>query len=795
MLTVNTREAIMASTRRTLVLALALIAGLVPAIGAAPALGATDVVISEIHYDNVGTDTGEGIEVTGPEGTDLSGWTLVLYNGSSSVRAPYNTLALSGTLLDQDAGMGTSFVSLPTNGLQNGSPDGIALVNTSGTVEEFLSYEGTFLAASGVAAGMTSSDIGVSESGSTAVGQSLQLLDGDWTGPVPSSFGSVNTEPPPPPGPTEVKIHEVQGSGFVSPIVGDRVIVEGVVVGDEETFESLAGFFVQEEDYDVDADPDTSEGVFVFNFSNDDVDLGDVVHVEGTVEERFGNTQLTDFVVVEVLDVASRVATPTTIEFPVESYDILETVEGMAVTFPQTLAVSEYFNYDRFGRVVVGLPSPGADRQITPTARFEPGSAEGLELAELNEMSRITIDDGSDDQNPDFNRHPIYRDEFTTENRFRGGDAVADLTGTIYYTRDEHMLIPLRDDDLAFSSYVQNERPANVPDVGGRLQIATLNALNYFLTLDDGPDICGPSQDQGCRGADDQEEFGRQREKLLTALSELDADIVGLVEIENTPGVSPLADIVEGLNEQLGSRTYDYIHTGVTGTDAIKVGFIYKPASVTTTGLVGVLDTPEFLDPNNTGQDRNRAAVAVSFLEKGTGEKFSLALNHLKSKGSPCGVGDDSPYAGSCDVTRTLAAQELLNWIGTRPTNSKDTDWFIIGDLNSYDKENPIDALTTGGYTDLIALKDGEFAYSYVFDGEWGYLDYIMSTDSATSQVTDVGVWHMNSDEPDIFDYNTSFRPPSQIALFEGDKPHRASDHDAVIAGLSLNQKPGEGNK
>ena len=429
---------------------------------------------------------------------------------------------------------------------------------------------------------------------------------------------------------------------------------------------------------------------------------------------------------------------------------------------------------------------------MNPTAVFDPGSPEGLALAEFNEMSRITIDDGSTDQNPDFNRHPIFRDEFTTENRFRGGDAVTGLLGTIYFSFGEHKLYPLRD-GLGYDDYDANERPA-LADVGGRLTVATLNTLNYFLTIDDRSNNCGPNQDQNCRGADSEFEFERQREKLLTALSELDADIVGLVEIENTPGVSPLADIVSGLNDILGVGTYDYVDTGVTGPDTIKVGYIYKPAEVTTTGQVAVLDTLEFLDPNNTGQDRNRAAVAVSFLEKGTGERFTLVLNHLKSKGSPCGPGDDSPFAGSCNLTRTLAAAELLEWIETRPTNSPDTDYFILGDLNSYDKEDPIDVLVADGYSDLVNDVLGEFAYSYVFDGQWGHLDYIMSSETATSQVAGVSVWHQNSDEPDIFDYDASFKSPSQIALFEGDLPHRSSDHDAVIVGLDLDQKPGKGN-
>ena len=83
------------------------------------------VFINEIHYDNIGPDTGEAVEVAGPAGTDLAGWSLVLYNGNGG--APYNTMRLSGVIADQQGGFGT--VAFAThNGLQNGSPDGIALV-------------------------------------------------------------------------------------------------------------------------------------------------------------------------------------------------------------------------------------------------------------------------------------------------------------------------------------------------------------------------------------------------------------------------------------------------------------------------------------------------------------------------------------------------------------------------------------------------------------------------------------------------------------------------------------------
>lgn len=157
------------------------------------------VFINEVHYDNVGTDSGEAIEVAGPAGTSLEGWSLVLYNGSANVRAPYETVALSGTLPDEGVGFGALAVAFASNGIQNGSPDAVALVAPDGTVAQFLSYEGSFEALTGPAAGLTSTDIGVAQTSDTPLGSSLQLTgtgslyrDFAWIADVPASFGAIN---------------------------------------------------------------------------------------------------------------------------------------------------------------------------------------------------------------------------------------------------------------------------------------------------------------------------------------------------------------------------------------------------------------------------------------------------------------------------------------------------------------------------------------------------------------------------------------------------------------------------
>jgi uncharacterized protein len=186
-----------ATTRSIAVIAVLLLATL--GLPAGPAQAVTAVFINEIHYDNTGTDAGEFIEVAGPAGTDLTGWDIVLYNGATGNGMSYDTDALSGTIPDQQGGFGTVIVSYPSNGIQNGSPDAVALVDASDTAIQFLSYEGTFTAVGGPANGMLSVDIGVSENGSEPLGQSLQLggtgstyEDFIWQSALDDTPGAVN---------------------------------------------------------------------------------------------------------------------------------------------------------------------------------------------------------------------------------------------------------------------------------------------------------------------------------------------------------------------------------------------------------------------------------------------------------------------------------------------------------------------------------------------------------------------------------------------------------------------------
>ena len=588
-------------------------------------------------------------------------------------------------------------------------------------------------------------------------------------------------------------IYNIQGPGIAVAIPG-TVTTKGVVVGDFEGSASVSGFFLQ--DLTGDGDAATSDGIFVYTGSSNLVSVGQVVRVTGYARERFNQTTLNGsnsnssaVPAANIVQCGTGSVPATEVTMPFADADYPERFEGMLVRLPQSLVISEYFNYDRFGEIVLALPLDGEPRPFTGTALDEPGApANARTLA--NSLRRITLDDVQSAQNPAVLRHP-NGDPFSLTNRFRGGDLVQNTVGVLGYDFSLYRIFPTGPAD--YTSV--NSRPAAPEPVGGSLRVAAMNTLNFFVTPDypTGDPLdnkCGPLNNVECRGwdSDQVDEYTRQRTKLLAALSGLDADIIGLNEMENTTGVEPLAEIVSGL------PGYAYINTGTIGTDAIKVGLIYRPAKVAPIGVYQTLDSsddPRFIDT------KSRPALAQTFQDLSTGGIFTVAVNHLKSKGSDCldvGDPDTGDGQGNCNGTRTLAAQALVDWLATDPTGSGDADFIILGDLNSYAMEDPVDAIKAGpddiagtsdDYTNLIAYFQGTYAYSYTFDGQAGYLDHALASANLFPQVIGAADWHINSDEPDVLDYDTSFKPPAQDALYEPNA-YRTSDHDPVIVGLNV---------
>lgn len=608
--------------------------------------------------------------------------------------------------------------------------------------------------------------------------------------------GAIAVIPTPTNNPVVTPVHDIQGNGPASPMVGENVTVRGIVTGDfqggdADSQNELSGFYLQEEN--PDADPLTSEGVFVFDGSTPavDVNVGDRITVEGTVNEYFGETQIS-VTRVEVTAAGAGAVPETEVNLPATATTTnsdgdliadLEYLEGMLVRFPQALTATSLFGLERYGEILLSQ----SGRLVQFTNRNAPGVAAYAAHRDQVAERSIMLDDGLSTQYAD----PIrYLDPHsfspTPYPAIRIGDTTSNLTGNIRFARGSgsngreiYRLVPTSDP----SWLSVNARPAGTPNVGGTLKVASFNVLNYFSTIDTGQSICGPSGNSGCRGADSQQEFDRQRAKIVSALVLLDAEIVGLMELENNP-TGALQSLVDGLNAKAGAGTYAYVDTGTIGADAIRVGFLYQPASVSTTGAVAVLDANV---DQRFDDSRNRPTLAQSFTQNSNGGVFTIAVNHLKSKGSSCSsVGDPdlNDGQGNCNVTRSNAAAALADWLANDPTSSGDSDVLIIGDLNAYLQEDPVTSLEAAGFDNLLGNFLGTDSYSFVFAGQSGALDHAFASQSLVGQVTGVSDWHINADESPVHDYDLEFGRDSDI--FDGTTAYRASDHDPVIVGLDL---------
>jgi predicted extracellular nuclease len=615
----------------------------------------------------------------------------------------------------------------------------------------------------------------------------------------------------------------------VSPLSGQTVTLEGVVVADFQSIPQptrsgeLRGFFLEEETSDHDADPASSEGLFVFTGNSPPLDVleGQQVCVTGAVSEFFGMTQISAPAAGSVVLSApsTELPTPAVLDLPIVGNrdDYYEQFEGMRVSFADRLYVSEYFEVARYGQIVLaggGRPFQYTHEDATPSAAEYAGFLDQLA------RSRIILDDTDNTQNAPLPAGVFFHPQpggLATGAQgihfYRGGDVIEHLTGVLHWSfagqagTDAWRVRPTKAAPIRFA--VQNPRPARAPPRLGGLRVAAFNVLNYFTTIDttssttSGP--CGPSGTLDCRGADSLAELERQTAKLVAALKALNADVLGLIELENN-GAAPIpaiATIAARLNETAGGEIYRYIDTGIVGTDAITVGLLYKSTVVSPRGSVAILDESAFVDPNATGLQRNRPAIAQTFaLKSGSkfeqGQAFTVVVNHLKSKGADGASGADADQLdgqSAWNDTRTRAADYLANiWLPSDPTGQGDPDVLIIGDLNAYRGEDPVRTLRSAGYRDLHQLLEGRNAYSFVFDGQLGYLDHALANPSMTSQVACLASWPINADEVPVFDYNDTVRDageasfeaePTGNALYEAN-PVRTSDHDPVVVDINL---------
>jgi predicted extracellular nuclease len=577
----------------------------------------------------------------------------------------------------------------------------------------------------------------------------------------------------------EHSIPQIQGSGPTSEYAGMVQTTEGVV-----TAKLGNSLFIQ--DPDGDHDPTTSDAIYVFNSNAalvSGINPGDRVRVSGTVTEYRPSgatrsyTELTE--IAAVTKVGTGSVQPTNIDLPNTEFG---NYEGMLVRFVSPLTVNQNKYLGDRGELTLA-----AGRRESPTNRHLAGSADADALALENAANEIVLDDGI------FTTPPVipYLGE---DNTVRAGDTVTNLVGVLDFGAiggggAAFKLQPLEAPQFSRT----NPRPA-APSLPAGVKVASANVLNFFTTFTNGGDAWGASG-QGCligtkqpsagecRGADNITEFVRQRNQIVHSLKAMDADVVGLMEIQHNGDVA-VNYLVEQLNAAIGQPVYKAVllpqgaDRTIAGTDAIRVAMIYKPAAVTPVGQA-MFDSDRI---------NNRAPMAQTF-KAANGARFSVVVNHFKSKASCGGAGAGDTELGngqgSWDQTRVNQATRLTDvFLPQVRAAAGDDDILIIGDLNAYQGERPIQHLVNSGFVNQIErfIRPHGTPYSYVFDGASGYLDHALASASLSAQVAGAGEWHNNADEPEHIDYNLNDTPTDPYR----ENAYRASDHDPVVVSLAL---------
>ena len=739
-------------------------------LGAEPLLGQT-VFINEIHYDNTGKDTGEAIEVAGPAGTDLSGWVLALYNGRNG--ALYRTKHLSGIIPDQANGFGAISFGFAKS-IQNGAPDGIALV-ANGQVVQFLSYEGTFTAVGGPADGMTSTDIRVAESGSTPVEFSLQLKgtgpapdDFFWSIPTQSSFGTVNADQVF--GTDEaslpiLRICEIQGADHTSPHKDEQVSTRGIV-----TAVARNGFYFQ--DPTGDGDERTSDGMFVYTKKAPRVSIGDEVQVTGIVIEHIpggaatNNLSITEFSQpdhIQIVSTGNPIPAPMVLgaagrqpptrvidddRFAVfdpaeDGIDFYESLEGMLVEVQDAVAISPT---NRFGEIVV-LADAGAGQQLN--------SRGGLNLTPHTlHPQRIQLDDS------------LLSGDMPAA---QVGDALGDVRGPVSYRFGNFEVLVLTEPVV--------ESAGLVPETTALVGTATHLTVGSFNVFNLDPN----DHDESADLADGQ--FAAIADQIVHRLGA--PDVLALQEVQDNSGAAndgttsadQTAQTLIAAIAAAGGPRYAYADVAPPdGADGgqpggnIRVAYLYQPGRV---ALIGAVERIEDTDGDNAFR-HSRKPLKAAFDFKGT--KLTVLNCHFSSKyGSPPLFGRIQPPTNGGLVKRLAQAAFIHGFVAELLAADPKANIVVLGDLN----ENPfplapvqpppgdvLQTLVAGTPPILFNLSDavdGNLAYSYNFQGISQQLDYLLVSSALLALQPEFDHVHVN----------TEF-------------PNQASDHDPILARLLL---------
>ncbi|WP_052732484.1 ExeM/NucH family extracellular endonuclease [Hymenobacter terrenus] len=563
----------------------------------------------------------------------------------------------------------------------------------------------------------------------------------------------------------------IQGNGALA--TSGTYTVEGIVTG---VYAGLnpAGFYVQNDTAGADGDPTTSDALFVVQTSPT-VAAGTKVRITGTVQEIASTPSFNQAVLtgptITVVSTGNALPAFTTLNNATFSGTSAEPFEGMLVQFSAPVTVSNVAALKSRGELTISTQGlvyqstqfvdPNDDPAIGTSSSGTSNVAAVNAYQATNVGKSLLLDDGRAATSPT----PIpYLDAATQT--VRVGSTIASLRGILGYGNSRWRIQPLPGANAPVLTVVRPPVPTFGPiDV----KVASFNVLNYF----NGDGLGGGFPT--ARGANTLAEFNRQRSKILTAIVQMNADVVGLIEIENdgTGTNSAIQDIVNGLNQTLGAGTYAIVDDGASSqannTDLIRCAIIYKPAVVTPYGpallatVSGIFERPPLAQLFTT----NLTAVQ---------DTFALIVNHLKSKASGSGANaDQGDGQGASNPRRKSQANALVQFIDATVKPAGTRYVVSVGDYNAYYEEDPMDILRAAG----LVVGGPASSASYVFNGQSGSLDHAVLTSNLVAR-TAVEKWHINASEPEFLQYDVAG------AATDITSPFRSSDHDPVLIGLNF---------
>ncbi|MBO3103053.1 ExeM/NucH family extracellular endonuclease [Cellulomonas fengjieae] len=802
-------------------LALALTGGVITAGATQAAVGTTPrVLISEVYGgggNSGATYTNDYVELVNASAApvDVTGWSVQYASATGAFGASLTT-PLTGVIAPgaayvvvQAAGTGGT---TPVTGNVTGT---VAMSGTAGKVALVTSTTPLSCAGSACAAADSVVDLVGYGSNASAFAGSGPALGASNTQSVSRDVALTNTANnaadfaaaapspgvagtgPVDPDPTTATIAQIQGEGVTSPLAGQSVTTSGIVTAVYPTG-GLNGYVIQTPGTGgtADATPGASDAVFVFSSATaGTVAIGDHVQVTGLVSEFNGLTELTVASTSDVVDLpAAEPVTPVAMTWPTTD-PAREALESMLFQPTGDLTVTNTYSTNQYGEV--GLAA-GTLPLLQPTEVGRPGSAEASAAAADNAARGVVLDDGSSTNFLSAANSGLTPPYVSLTNPVRVG-AAANLTAPVVvdFRNNVWKLNPTAPGPASVT--FENDRTAAPSEVGGDLKVASFNVLNYFTTLGGATAGCTSYNDRtgdpvtvdgGCdpRGAWDPADLQRQQDKIVAAINALDADVVGLLEIENSARVDGVADealgtLVAALNAAAGSDVWAFVPSSAelppaAELDVITNALIYKPAAVERTGESRALGT-------QSGDDQAfgnaREPIGQVFTPVGGGEPFFVAVNHFKSKGSAGpwpGDPDTGDGQGASNESRVRQAQALRDWVPTVQGAAESVA--LLGDFNAYTLEDPMQTLYDAGYTDAAtALADGQ--YSYSFSGLSGSLDHVLLNGPAMERATGADVWEINAEEAIALEYD---RYNYHGTLYYAPDVYRSSDHDPVVVGM-----------